>query len=144
MQIEQQKAEEHNPEVQVNMTLSELKTIVALVGASTDANLQSAISYYKNRQSDDVKYVEEIFPLFTHLKDTYNEIPKFQPLTVTIESEEELIAIRIGLGKLSGPMIENCLNGLRISRDSNELDKIYKANYSMFLKFDTIFEGQVK
>lgn len=149
MKIEQQApASEYNPEVQVKMTLSELKTIIALLGNSKDTDLETAIKrhlIFIGKDTDTVKYVKTLTPIYDSMKEQYNEIPKkpkFQPITFTIESEEELAAIRIGTGQLSGNVIEKVLTDLEVKCNSNEVDKIYNANYSMFRQFDKIFEGR--
>jgi hypothetical protein len=81
------------------------------------------------------------------MKDQYLAIPKkpkFQPIQFTIESEEELIALRIATGKVNGSTISNSLCASGIKRTQDEVDYIYNKNYSMYCKFDEIFGDQVK
>jgi hypothetical protein len=143
MKIEQQtSAPEYNPEVQVKMTLSELKSIIALVGNSSQTDLSHAVD--KANFKDEINRLTQVY---NSLEEQYLAIPKkpkFQPITFTIESEEELIALRVGTGQLSGSLIEKVLTDLEVKRKSDDIDKIYNANYSVFRQFDEIFEGQVK
>jgi hypothetical protein len=146
MKIEQQtSAPEYNPEVQVKMTLSELKSIIALVGNSSQTDLSHAVN--KANFNDEVKFINRLTQVYNSLEEQYLAIPKkpkFQPIAFTIESEEELIALRVGTGEISGSIISATLYNLGVRRKQDEVDQISNANYAMFGVFDKIFEGQVK
>jgi hypothetical protein len=154
MKIEPQTSSlEYNPEVQVKMTLSELKTIITLIGSIAADKVGEIIDYSKSKghmkylQDDDVESRINLSWTYHSMKEQYLAIPKkpkFQPLTVTIESEEELIALRIATGKLNGSIIRASLHDSGINHTQEEVDKIWSENYAMFRVFDKIFEGQVK
>jgi hypothetical protein len=146
MKIEQQSpAPEYNQEVQVKMTLSEFKTILAIVACITPNEVPDIIEVSKSRETtkflhDGIKPNNDLVETYHSMKEQYLAIPKkpkFQPLTVTIESEEELIALRVATGRISGLTVSNTLS-------KDEVDQICNENYAMFCKFDKIFEGQVK
>jgi hypothetical protein len=154
MKIEPQvSAPEYSPEVQVKITLSEFKTILALVGSTpahkVDEILNSSKSkgHMKYLQDDDVEPRINLIGAYHSMKEQYLAIPKtpkFQPITFTIESEEELIALRVGSGKVSGSIISTTLHDLGIRCTHDKVDQICSANLAMFGKFDKIFEYQVK
>jgi hypothetical protein len=155
MKIEQQSpalSPEYNQEVQVKMTLSEFKTILAIVAGSTPNEIYICITLSKSREStkylhDGIKPNNDLYKAYHSMKEQYLAIPKkpkFQPIQFTIESEEELIALKVATGKINGSTISNSLCASGIKRNQDEVDQIYNKNYAMFCKFDKIFEGQVK
>jgi hypothetical protein len=152
MKIIEPQAQAYNPEVQVKMTISEFKTILAIVACITPNEVPDIIEVSKSRETtkflhDGIKPNNDLVETYHSMKEQYLAIPKkppFQPLTATIESEEELIALRIALGRVSGHAIASELPVIGISRVQDEVDKIFKANYLMFQQFDMIFSGQVK
>jgi hypothetical protein len=153
MKIEQQTpAPEYNQEVQVKMTLSEVKTILTLVGSITPNDIDIIIDHSKNKEH--MKYLQDgveprinLIEAYHSMKEQYLAIPKkpkFQPITFTIESEEELIALQVATGKISGITISKALHDLGVKRKPDEVEQIYNKNYAMYCKFDEIFDGQVK
>jgi hypothetical protein len=156
MKIEQQtpaQSSEYNQEVQVEMTLSELKTILTLIGSISPKKIDGIIDCSKSQESlqylqdDNVESRINLIDAYHSMKDKYLAIPKkpkFRPITFTIESEEELIALRIATGKISGSVISMALDDLGVRRKHDEVDQICNANYAMFGVFAKIFEGQVK
>jgi hypothetical protein len=154
MKIEPQTSSlEYNPEVQVKMTLSELKTILTLIGSIAANKVDEIIDCSKSKghmkylQDDNVEPRINLSGTYHSMKEQYLAIPKkpkFQPIQFTIESEEELIALRLATGKVNESTISNylCASGIKCTQD--EVDHIYNKNYSMYCKFDEIFVSRVK
>jgi hypothetical protein len=135
------------------MTLSELKTVLTLIGSIGANKVDEIIDCSKSKahmqylQDDDVEPKISLISAYHSMKDQYLAIPKkpkFQPITFTIKSEEELIALRIATGKISVTAISTSLHDLGVKRTPDEVDNICNKNYAMFNVFDEIFESRVK
>lgn len=146
MKITETDQMEFNPEVTVTLKLQQLKTLVAIVGRTSDSDAGAAVAIAENYSDlgDHVKYATSTYPIYQTLCGAYSsapKVPEFTPITFTIESEEELAALRIATGRLSTNVIEGVLFDLDLEKDANS---IMTANCKIFDKFDTIFSGKTK
>lgn len=144
MKISEQRVEEFNPEVTVTLKLQQLKTLVALVGRTSDSDAVVAIAENYSDINDAIKFAPSTYPIYQSLCDAYSSAPKapeFTPITFTIESEEELAALRIATGRVSTNAIKDVLLDLDLDKDA---DSIMIANCEIFDQFDAIFSGKTK
>lgn len=144
MKISEHPVEDFNPEVTVTLKLQQLKTLVAIMGRTSDKDAREAIAGCISDHDDTVKYATHTYPIYNALCMSYKavpKLPKFQPITFTIESEEELAALRIATGQLSTSVIENVLVDLDMDQPAGP---IMGANCLIFDQFDAIFAGKTK
>jgi hypothetical protein len=144
MKIGEHKVEDFNPEVTITLKLRQLKTLVAIVGQSSNADAAHAIAEDNHDFNDTVWFETLTYPIYDALYNAYATAPKgptFTPITFTIESEEELAALRIATGKVSHKVIEGVLADLGMDRPANP---IMDANCLIFDQFDEIFSGKTK
>lgn len=150
MKITETTQMEFNPEIEVKMTLKELSTIIAIIGGMSSNDMMKSIQLFKSFRTETVDMIQDIgtedntFNLWHSL---INEIksapkkPKFKPFTIEVESMEELLALRIGTGRLT----KSCIDDWSVKNNiSDDPTSVFATNVDVHSKLCKQFSKSVE